>query len=125
MLASVDRDEVENPFLVSYAVPRVTSPDVPGFYSSEHEMWMVNINGAEEPLIEKCTSLSGIVTKTMTQQEVDDQPNMKELSCLLTKTNTIREQDDEISFSVLDMATKTESQQEHDDIASDLMGLFI
>jgi len=124
MIASVNRYEVKEPFLTKYAAARIASPDVPGYYSSQHEMWVVNVDGMEEPLIEKHISISEIVTKTMTQREADDQPNMVELSCFLTKTNAIQKQDDRSFFSVLDIATKTESQLERDDVGSDFIGLF-
>lgn len=125
MKQTMNSSQVVAPFLTSYATPRTPSPEIPGYYSSEHEMWVVSINEIEEPLIERNLSISTLVTKTCTQQESDDQVDSTSFASLLTKTNTYHERDDEDSLFVLEMGTKTEAELERDDADPEIVRFFI
>ena len=115
------------PFLMKYASPRTDAPSTPGHYSSELEMWVVDVNGKEQPLIEYDASIGELMTKTDSTQERDDQCNSL-LTELVTKTMTQQEQDDENYVglnSFLELMTKTEALPEHDDVATENISFFL
>lgn len=134
-----------SPFLADSAVPRTGDDSrLPGYYSKEKDMWVVETDSGLRPIIAKCTltelvtrarqtEASGddvpfmleTITKTHQQAERDDDsftgPN--QMLELLSKTDTISEQDDPGSFNfALELLTKTKVQLESDDTAPS-MGL--
>lgn len=125
MQESYVRHDTPHPFLTRYATARVPSPPTPGYYSADREMWVVAIAGIEQPLIDKSDPALHLVTKTMTQQETDDQPDFCMIAEFQTKTAAKIEQDDDDSSIVMEMATKTEAQMERDDTSGELTELFI
>lgn len=88
-------------------------------------MWVIAVDGLEQPLIEGVGSALDLITKTMAEQEADDQSDLMMVAELQTKTDTVAEQDDTSVASVLEMATKTAAQMEHDDASPGLASLFI
>ena len=116
----------KQPFLTAYASLRTASPQTPGYYSDEHDMWVIDVDGLAVPLIEAEKSVSELMTKTDTQNESDDQ-SITSFTDLVTKTMTNVEQDDDTintSFS-LELATKTEAELEHDDTSPSTTALFL
>lgn len=104
------------PFLTSLASARTPCPPVDGYYSSALQMWAVNIDGQEVPIIDHNNSLADITTKTKAQQETDDDRVIfSNLTELATKTATQTEGDDQRQPNLLELATKTDAQLEHDD----------
>ena len=114
-----------SPFLIKYASTRTPSPEIHGYYSHEAAMWVVNENGVETPLIDHAREAVELVTKTMVQQESDDETSALAIAELVTKTDMRSERDDASTYTSLEMATKTEAQMEHDDTSPDVTGLFL
>jgi hypothetical protein len=126
------------PFLPTLAVKRTGSADViPGRYSSEHDVWIVD--GKEGPLpivtawqdysIAPVTKIKGesdemrgvmleLSTKTSKQVERDDVTPRSPvfLPELSTKTDSVGERDDPSPRFLLELATKTEIAPERDDL---------
>ena len=116
----------KQPFLTAYASPRTTSPETPGYYSAEQDMWVLDVDGLAIPLIDAEKTVCELMTKTLGKAESDDQ-SVSSFSDLVTKTMTNTEQDDETMstpFS-LELATKTEAELEHDDTSPSTMTLFL
>ena len=104
-----------NPFLTRFATIRNTQPEIDGRYSDELDVWIRDVDGGVRPIVTADTALAGMVTKTATVQEQDDE-NFLSIPELATKTETQQESDDQISFSTLaEMVTKTYAQVESDD----------
>lgn len=120
-----DNQSTPTPFLTSYASGRTPSPEIAGYYSTLLAMWAVNIGGKEVPLIDQQNTAVELMTKTLAQQENDDQEDMLTLAELATKTDTQMEQDDAMVCTCLELVTKTEAQMEHDDTSSDATGMFL
>lgn len=125
MTATQRETERPTPFLLPYAVPRTPSTEIPGYYSQQHEMWVVNSDGVEEPLIEKDMQTMALVTKTMTQQEADDHPSLLYTSQDKGKNTNLKGNKVNPTAVVFEMATKTEAQLERDDSSISLTELFI
>lgn len=105
-----------SPMLAMLAVPRVGGYDIPGRYSSELQMWVVDTECGEVPIISYRHNIQEKITKTMVQQESDDQSIPIFLDSV-TKTSFQLERDDnhyDGSF-MLELSTKTEAQIERDD----------
>lgn len=81
------------PLLTRYAVPRSAGQSMPGGFSKEKNVWVVNCDGKEVPVI-----LSHGMPSEM-----------------ITKTNNYNEQDDESPFFHHELITKTDVQSERDD----------
>lgn len=132
------------PLLAKLAVGRTDGPDIPGRYSAQHDVWVVDTANGQQPLIEQAQKVlanlaAGPVTKaqserddlkdfalletstkTRAQLERDDQsgPSLGLVHELSTKTKVNQERDDEaLPFlaSVLELATKTDTKRERDD----------
>ena len=104
------------PLLVKHAVLRSEGEDIPGYYSENLDMWVVEKKGREVPLIDLAIPQSELVTKTKSSEERDDEEQTYALS-LVTKTHVQLESDDE-QFSVYglaELATKTDAKTERDD----------
>lgn len=66
-------DKVE-PFLLRFATPQSPGTEMPGRYSAELGLWVVDREAGEVPIVEvEGGSLVVTVSKTMTQVEVDDE----------------------------------------------------
>lgn len=113
------------PFLTAYAAQRTGSAEKAGYYSSLKEMWVLDVQGEEVPLINYDSTTASLVTKTMTVQEEDDERAVMNFSELETKTNAQLEQDDQSMSSFLEISTKTDAQLEQDDTVLEMADLFI
>ena len=72
MQNATDAHQAPAPFLTAYAVPRTPCPETPGRYSPEQEMWVVDHEGEERPLIDVDRSMTEVTTKTKSLGEMDD-----------------------------------------------------
>jgi|APDee1175537692_1029409.scaffolds.fasta_scaffold00098_12 hypothetical protein len=108
------------PFLLRFATPRSADAEMPGRYSSELGVWVVDGEDGAVPIIE--VAGGGLVvtqSKTMTQVEVDDDDPSR-FGVLETSTGTrVRQEvdDEDASLCLPELQTKTEVQQERDDEA--------
>lgn len=116
------------PFLVPRAVQRTGEANIPGYYSTELDVWVVDTGQGVVPIIE-CRQLGETLTKTHARvEEADDEEDDKqfvpmsgtaESLCrypleLETKTSVSPERDDE-DPSLLELITKTHAFSEKDD----------
>lgn len=140
----MNRQNVETcrPLLTRFAEPRIDSPELPGRYSADLDVWAIDRAGVEIPIVEMgLSTISGepvtkvererdkielcplleMTTKTAYQVESDDHTptTLTALPELTTKTDAIRERDDEWpppkSSYLLELVTKTLTTQERDD----------
>ena len=110
------------PFLFSYAVTRTPHPDIKGRYCPVQDLWVVDTPSGSKPIVQT-GALEELVTKTLVQQESDDERiEAAPISELATKTKVETESDDEIAPSaLLELATKTDHQLESDDQSRSLL----
>lgn len=103
------------PFLARFATERTEGNNIPGRYSYEQDLWVIEEKEKEIPIISKFI-LSQTVTKTKVRQESDDESSLSLLE-LATKTEVQLESDDtDLSMShLLELMTKTDTVQERDD----------
>lgn len=103
------------PFLARFATQRTEESNIPGMYSYEQDLWVIEENGKKIPIISKF-NLSQAVTKTKVRQESDDECSSGVLE-LSTKTEVKLERDDNhINMNhLLELTTKTDAVQERDD----------
>ncbi|RLM14180.1 hypothetical protein BIY27_08090 [Gibbsiella quercinecans] len=80
------------PYLARYAVPRTGENVIPGYYSSELDVWVIDEIEGPIPII-----LKGKMAETM------------------TKTRVRQEEDDDGHFILLETITKSFANQERDD----------
>lgn len=104
-----------SPFLADAAVPRTGDSKLPGYYSKEKDMWVVETDSGLRPIIAKC-ALAELLTRTRQNEENgDDVPFMLET---ITKTHQQAERDDD-SFAgpnqMLELLSKTDTISEQDD----------
>jgi len=108
------------PFLLRFATPRSADAEMPGRYSPELGVWVVDGEYGAVPIIE--VAGGGLVvtqSKTMTQVEVDDEDPSR-FGALDTSTGTrVRQEvdDEDASLCLPELQTKTEVQHERDDEA--------
>ncbi|MFJ5508175.1 hypothetical protein [Pectobacterium jejuense] len=103
------------PYLARFASKRTEENNIPGYYSSEQDVWVIEDGDKELPIIFK-GFLAETLTKTNTNQEGDDDTSYK-MAELGTKTEAELERDD-TDFStnhLLELVTKTDTIQERDD----------
>lgn len=104
-----------SPFLARAATPRTGSDEIPGYYSAELGMWVVDTPSGVMPIISQ-GALRELLTKTKVNAEQDDEaPWHLEL---MTKTYQKVESDDEPAFGhqdLLQLMTKTDAATERDD----------
>lgn len=126
----------ESPFLAKSAQSRTGANDIPGYYSDQLDMWVVETDNGPTPIIAQ-GALAQLLTKTKVNvEEDDDSPFALQLMTktaqqiegdddrpyaashmlqLLTKTHTTQEADDNFETGhVLELITKTNTQQESD-----------
>lgn len=110
-----------DPFLLRFATPRCSDTGMPGRYSAELDVWVVDSEEGELPIIEVAAgSLVATQTKTMQQVESDDDDPMR-FGAMETGTFTkVRQEadDEDASLCLPEITTKTDVQQERDDEAS-------
>lgn len=116
------------PLLFRAAMPRVSSPEIPGLYDSELKVWVVEVCGDKKPIVDACDGdIMEITTKTRVRQEADDEAvsdrDLTTQECysrgiaeLVTKTEVQQESDDQIdALGLAEMVTNTAIVQERDD----------
>lgn len=108
------------PFLYKYSTKRKEAEHkIDGYYSTKLDMWVVENNCFEVPIIVKNPSMSELVSKTFVDSERDDEDTIRLqlLPEIVTKTAVNNETDDELATSefLLELVTKTEQNQEQDD----------
>ncbi|MEF2031718.1 hypothetical protein [Pseudomonas aeruginosa] len=104
-----------SPFLARAATLRTGESRLPGYYSKEKDMWVVETESGVKPVIAK-GALAELLTKTRQDEEQDDDtPFMLET---ITKTYQLTESDDESftgSNQVLELFSKTDTVSERED----------
>ena len=86
----MDNKEQVLPYLAKYAIPRVETDQIEGWYSQEKAMWFLDTDNGPRPAIECDSSSLEMVTKKRMQRERDEDITLE----LLTKTKAQRERDD-------------------------------
>ncbi|WP_024679040.1 hypothetical protein [Pseudomonas syringae] len=145
--ASIPAYKAVSPLLARSAVLRTGTDNLPGYYSTQHDMWVVETPNGIQPVIAR-GALDELLTKTKVNSEEDDdsfvtletltKTNSKpesdddliskgqasHLLQLMTKTDTVIEEDDPgDSYAMLELMTKTEAELEHDDPGDMQFGL--
>ncbi|AGH50181.1 hypothetical protein G432_12300 [Sphingomonas sp. MM-1] len=107
-----------DPFLLRFATPRSADAEMPGRYSPDLGVWVIDRDGGEVPIIEVAGgSLVATQSKTMTHVEVDDDDPAR-FGSMETGTSTrVRQEadDEDASLCLPELTTKTDVQQERDD----------
>lgn len=109
-----------DPFLLRFSTRRSADVAMPGRYSAELDVWVIDAKDGEVPIIEVAGgSLVATQSKTMTHVEVDDDDPTRFGSMETgTYTKVRQEADDEdASLCLPEITTKTDVQQERDDEA--------
>lgn len=118
-----------SPFLSRFAIPRTGEDSIPGYYSSELNMWAIDSPTGVVPIITD-GALNELMTKTKVNAEQDDEACWQ--AELLTKTYQKVESDDDspspyrgpssselrsfdTSNQLLQLVTKTDANTERDD----------
>lgn len=113
------KDPSISPFLAKTAQLRTGSDQIPGYYSDEQDLWVVETEQGVKPIITNGV-LAQLVTKTKVQIETDDESPFA--SNLKTKTEQMIERDDDVPYNtsqILQLVTKTDSVSEKDDTFDD------
>lgn len=112
------------PLMSMLAVDRLSGAPIPGRYCDQQRLWVVEVEGETQPLIDIAHGLAEIVTKTKVEMESDDQPALGCALELATKTLTQTEQDDQAVWgsTLLALVTKTDVNQEEDKQDLDAFG---
>ena len=111
-----------DPFLFRFATPRSAEAEMPGRYSSKLDVWVIDSEEGEVPIIEVAGgSLVATQSKTMTHVEVDDDDAAQSGSMETGNfTKGRQEADDEDASPRLPARTnKTHGKAEGDDEALD------
>jgi hypothetical protein len=109
-----------DPLLFRFATPRLADSEMPGRYSPELGVWVVDNEDGEVPIIEVAGgSLVATQSKTMTHVEVDDDDPMRFGSMETGTFTRVRQEadDEDASLCLPELTTKTDVQQERDDEA--------
>ncbi|MBA4307728.1 hypothetical protein ACFSAG_00310 [Sphingorhabdus buctiana] len=109
-----------DPFLFRFATPRSAEAEMPGRYSSKLDVWVIDSEEGEVPIIEVAGgSLVATQSKTMTHVEVDDDDAAKFGSMETGTFTKVRQEadDEDASLCLPARTTKTDVQQERDDEA--------
>ena len=105
------------PFLARFAIARADSQTMPGRYSEEEGMWLIDTPSGQHPIIDFASDLTELTTKTKVDTESDDSETQNHLLELTTKTDAGGEGDDQFACATwLALTTKTSANAEHDDI---------
>lgn len=109
------------PFLLRFATPRSAESPMPGRYSPELDVWVVEDAGCERPIVEVAGgSLTATQTKTMTHTEADDDDPARFGSMETSTFTKVRQEadDEDAMLGLPKLQTKTDVQQERDDEAA-------
>lgn len=119
-MTSLSPEAAANPFLLRFATPRSADEEMPGHYSPDLRVWVIDGDDGEVPIIEVAGGALVVTqSKTMTRVEVDDEDPSR-FGALDASTGTrVRQQvdDEDASLCLPELTTKTEVQQERDDEA--------
>jgi hypothetical protein len=144
LMGSMQNNLAVSPYLTKAATARTGDDKIPGYYSNELDMWVVDTVEGPKPIIAE-GALSELLTKTKVNAEQDDEAiwmlemmtktaqnveqdddrpwEQSHLLQLMTKTDTISERDDNCEINhLLELMTKTEAQQERDDNGNPAFG---
>jgi hypothetical protein len=107
------------PYLMRYSVLRTSESELPGYYSPDLDVWVVDQDKSQIPVINVCNRAE-LTTKTKVSEEQDD-----ESLCFLetlTKTDVQQERDDtDLEMNhLLELSTKTNNCSESDDNSMEL-----
>lgn len=107
------------PFLARFEIARTGEDRLPGYYSTEMAMWVVDSEAGPVPIIDHF-ALAELMTKTKVNAEQDDE-GLYSLEELKTVTEVRAESDDVDSAisHLLELVTKTDTVVEKDDAAND------
>jgi hypothetical protein len=107
------------PYLMRYSVLRTSERELPGYYSPDLDVWVLDQDKSQVPVINVCNRVE-LTTKTKVGEEQDDQC----LSFLetITKTDVQQERDDsDLEMNhLLELTTKTNNNSESDDNSMEL-----
>jgi hypothetical protein len=107
-----------DPFLLRFATPRSADAEMPGRYSPELGMWVVDGEAGAVPIIEIANgTLVATQSKTMTQVEVDDDDS-SHFGALETSTGTRVPQevdDEDTSLSLGELTSETQGGLRRDE----------
>lgn len=103
------------PFLARFAIPRTGDDQLPGYYSTELDMWVVDTTAGPAPVINQ-GALAELVTKTKVNAEQDDE-GFYTLHELKTFTDVKAEGTDssDCMSQLLELSSKTFIKVESDD----------
>lgn len=115
--ASISAYKAVSPLLARNAVPRTGTDNLPGYYSTQHDMWVVETPNGTQPVIAR-GALDELLTKTKVNSEEDDDSFVTLET--LTKTYSKPESDDDLASKgqaphLLQLMTKTDTVIEEDD----------
>ena len=108
------------PFLMGFATERSGEvEELRGRYSDRRQMWVVEAEGVEIPIVQAgATMLGQTHTKTMTQVEADDDDQARGALGETSTTTRVRQETDDQDHDMMAFGgtrTLTEVQQEADD----------
>lgn len=109
-----------DPFLLRFGSPRAADAEMPGRYSAQLSVWVIDGDDGELPIIEVAGgSLVATQSKTMTQVEVDDDDPTRFGSTETSTFTKVRQESDDkdAMLGLPELQTKTEVQQERDEDA--------
>jgi hypothetical protein len=110
--------DIHEPYLLKFATPRSSHPELGGRYSPAADLWVVEVEGGERPIVEVADgSLLSTQTKTMAEMETDDDDPGRGCAVELVTNAAIKEGAslDIAMMGLLEVQTKTEVDQERDD----------
>lgn len=124
-MRGVENGKGSAPFLSKYAEPRDEGPGLPGYFSADQNLWMVESPNGAVPLISYARELAAITTKTKVEDESDDE-SANYLLEITTKTDGNTEGDDQTRHgsALLEVSTKTHAELEREDVSPSTMGLL-
>ena len=109
------------PLLTKFAVERQPAPVMGGRYCDDAHVWVEDTDQGVTPIVLRDSAIAGMVTKTATAQEQDDDHFIR-IPELVSKTDVQQESDDEItSLALAGMVTKTYLELESDDHGGELL----
>lgn len=106
-----------SPFLATTAIARTGGSTLPGYYSDDRDLWVVETTAGLQPVIAK-GALAELLTKTRQDNEQDDDGDTALMLETVTKTFQRTESDDECVVEpncVLELLSKTDTTSEQDD----------
>ena len=113
MLSRSQSAESVRPFLARFAVPRTAEPELPGYYSADRSLWVIETPQGIVPLATQASSQLQTLTKVHGEQ-TDCTTDFAQM--VATHTRVRMEQDDNMNgFCVFAMATITEVASEKPD----------